>query len=126
MTTEVRKLDKAHYSQWYDNLTLAFGGLHEAEEERALWDELVEFDRAFAAWDGAELIGTASGFAFRMTVPGSAPVPANGVTMVSVADTHRRQGVLTAMMRRQLDEVRALGEPLSVLRSEEHRLNSSH
>ncbi|MYR28416.1 MULTISPECIES: GNAT family N-acetyltransferase [unclassified Streptomyces] len=119
MTTEVRKLDKAHYPQWYDNLTLAFGGLHEAEEERALWDELVEFARAFAAWDGDELIGTASGFAFRMTVPGGASVPANGVTMVSVADTHRRQGVLTAMMRRQLDEVRALGEPLSVLTASE-------
>jgi predicted acetyltransferase len=41
------------------------------------------------------------------------------VTMVSVQPTHRRRGVLTAMMRRQLDDVRAAGEPLAVLTASE-------
>ncbi len=54
-----------------------------------------------------------------MTVPGGARVPAAGVTMVGVAATHRRRGVLTSLMRRQLDEVRALGEPLAVLTASE-------
>ena len=39
--------------------------------------------------------------------------------MVSVASTHRRQGLLTSMMRRQLDDVRAWGEPLAVLTASE-------
>lgn len=39
--------------------------------------------------------------------------------MVSVAATHRRRGILTSMMRRQLDDVRALGEPLAVLTASE-------
>lgn len=42
-------------------------------------------------------------------------MPAAGVTMVGVSPTHRRQGVLSSMMRRQLDDVRAAGEPLAVL-----------
>jgi predicted acetyltransferase len=39
-----------------------------------------------------------------MTVPG-AVLPCAGVTWVTVSPTHRRRGVLTAMMRRQLDEL---------------------
>ncbi|MFE9250358.1 GNAT family N-acetyltransferase [Streptomyces sp. NPDC007088] len=119
MTVEVRRLDKAFHEEWYGNLVLAFGGVEEAWQERALWDALTEYDRALAAWDGDRLIGSAGGFGFRVSVPGGALVPATGVTMVSVATTHRRRGVLTAMMRRQLDDVRALGEPLAVLTASE-------
>jgi predicted acetyltransferase len=38
-----------------------------------------------------------------MTVPGGAAVPTAGITWITVAPTHRRRGVLTAIMRRQLD-----------------------
>ncbi|GEC10333.1 UPF0256 protein [Streptomyces spinoverrucosus] len=64
-------------------------------------------------------MGTAGAFTFRLTVPGGASVPAAGVTMVGVAATHRRRGVLTSMMRRQLDDVRSWGEPLAVLTASE-------
>ena len=39
-----------------------------------------------------------------LTVPG-AVVPCAGITWVTVAPTHRRRGVLTAIMRRQLTEM---------------------
>jgi predicted acetyltransferase len=39
--------------------------------------------------------------------------------MVSVQATHRRRGVLTAMMRRQLDDFRAAGEPFALLTASE-------
>ncbi|SCD44117.1 Acetyltransferase (GNAT) domain-containing protein [Streptomyces sp. di188] len=58
-------------------------------------------------------------FSFRLTVPGGASVPAAGGTMVGVAATHRRRGLLTAMMRRQLDHIRSWGEPLAVLTASE-------
>lgn len=118
-TTELRVLRREDLGLWYDHLIRAFGAVPESAEERELWTSLIEPDRAIGAWDGDELVGTTGAFAFRLTVPGGAPVPAAGVTMVSVAATHRRRGVLTSMMRRQLDDVRAWGWPLAVLTASE-------
>ncbi|MGW1537281.1 GNAT family N-acetyltransferase [Streptomyces aureus] len=115
MTTDVRVLRQADWDEWYENLLRAFGGVAESSEERELWSELTEYDRSLGVRDGKDWVGTAGAFSFRVTVPGGASVPAAGVTMVSVAATHRRRGVLTAMMRRQLDDVRAAGEALAVL-----------
>jgi len=119
MGTDVRVLRQEDWDEWYDNLIRAFGGIPESAEERALWRELTETDRSIGVWDGEECVGTAGAFSFRLTVPGGASVPAAGVTMVSVAATHRRRGLLTSMMRRQLDDVRSWGEPLAVLTASE-------
>ncbi|MEU6352845.1 GNAT family N-acetyltransferase [Streptomyces sp. NPDC047072] len=119
MGTDLRVLEQDDWDQWYDGLVRAFGGVAESAEEQALWRELTERDRSIGAWDGDLCVGTAGAFSFRLTVPGGASVPAAGVTMVSVAGTHRRRGVLTSMMRRQLDDVRAWGEPLAVLTASE-------
>ncbi|MER5875575.1 GNAT family N-acetyltransferase [Streptomyces sp. NPDC001910] len=119
MTTDVRVLRQADWDKWYENLIRAFGGVAESSEERELWNALTEYDRSLGVWDGEECVGTAGAFSFRVTVPGGTSVPAAGVTMVSVAATHRRRGVLTAMMRRQLDDLRAGNEPLAVLTASE-------
>ncbi|MFF5492320.1 GNAT family N-acetyltransferase [Streptomyces aquilus] len=116
---DLRVLRQDEWDEWYDNLIRAFGGVPEAAEERELWNSLTELDRSLGAWDGDECVGTAGAFSFRLTVPGGASVPAAGVTMVSVAATHRRRGVLTSMMRRQLDDVREWGWPLAVLTASE-------
>ncbi|OUC97984.1 GNAT family N-acetyltransferase, partial [Streptomyces swartbergensis] len=114
-----RVLRQDDWDKWYDTLIRGFGGVPESAEERELWNSLTEFDRSLGVWDGDDCVGTAGAFRFRLTVPGGASVPAAGVTMVSVAATHRRRGVLTSMMRRQLDDVRAWGEPLAVLTASE-------
>ena len=119
MGNDLRVLRREDWDEWYDNLVRAFGGVPESAEERALWRELTETDRSLGAWDGGVCVGTAGAFSFRLTVPGGAAVPAAGVTMVSVAATHRRRGMLTSMMRRQLDDVRSWGEPLAVLTASE-------
>ncbi|MFB7589779.1 GNAT family N-acetyltransferase [Streptomyces sp. NPDC056169] len=119
MTTELRVLEPTDWDRWYEVLELAFGGVAEAPEERALWRDLTEFDRSLGVWDGDLCVGTAGAFSFRLTVPGGASVPAGGVTMVSVAGTHRRRGILTSMMRRQLDDLRAAGESVAVLTASE-------
>ncbi|MER8225482.1 GNAT family N-acetyltransferase [Streptomyces sp. NPDC094143] len=116
---DLRVLRRDEWDRFYDALLRGFGGVPESAEERELWNSLTEFDRSLGAWDGDECVGTAGAFSFRLTVPGGASVPAAGVTMVSVAATHRRRGVLTSMMRRQLDDVRAWGEPLAVLTASE-------
>ncbi|MFF8590546.1 GNAT family N-acetyltransferase [Streptomyces sp. NPDC015220] len=118
LSTGTRVLRRDEWDTWFDCLVRAFGGTV-APEERELDRSLTEFDRSLGAWDGDECVGTAGAFGFRMTVPGGALVPAAGVTMVSVAATHRRRGVLTSMMRRQLDDVRSWGEPLALLTASE-------
>jgi predicted acetyltransferase len=65
----------------------------------------LEVDRTIAIRDGSDVVAGASIYSRRMTVPGG-EVPIAGVTQVGVKPTHRRRGMLTAMMRRQLDDVR--------------------
>ncbi|MFE9243629.1 GNAT family N-acetyltransferase [Nocardiopsis sp. NPDC006938] len=60
------------------------------------------------------VIGSVSSFPFQMTLPGGTRSVA-GVTGVGVWPTHRRQGVLSALMRQQLADVHARGESLAVL-----------
>ena len=73
-----------------------------------------EADRSLAAFDGDELVGTAGAFTFDLAVPG-ARLPAAGVTYVGVMPTHRRRGILTSMMNRQLADIHDRGEPIAVL-----------
>ncbi|MCX4433858.1 MULTISPECIES: GNAT family N-acetyltransferase [Streptomyces] len=119
MTTDLRVLRQPEWNTWYDNLLRAFGGVPESSEEREVMNALTEYDRFLGIWDGDQCVGTAGAFSFRVTVPGGTSVPAAGITMVSVAATHRRRGLLTSMMRRQLDDIRSWGEPLAVLTASE-------
>ncbi|MFH8368922.1 GNAT family N-acetyltransferase [Streptomyces sp. NPDC018031] len=119
MTTELRPLRSEEWDEWYAKLDLAFGGVAEAPEEQALWRDLTGIERSLAAWDGEDIVGCAAAFGFRMTVPGGSLVPTAGVTMVGVQATHRRRGVLTAMMERQLADIRAAGEPVAALTASE-------
>lgn len=73
-----------------------------------------EHDRTLLALDGDRVVGTALAHGFEMTAPGG-PRRVSGVTGVGVWPTHRRRGVLSALMRRQLADVRERGENLAVL-----------
>ncbi|GGJ37380.1 GNAT family N-acetyltransferase [Streptomyces brasiliensis] len=116
---ELREPRRDELDEWYDSLLRAFGGMPESAEERDAWLAVLETERAIGAFDGDACVGTAGAYSFRLTVPGGGTVRAAGVTMVSVAATHRRRGVLTSMMRRQLDAVRSWGWPLAVLTASE-------
>lgn len=60
-----------------------------------------ELDRSLGLWDGGRVVATSGLYSRELSVPGGV-VPCAGVTWVSVAPSHRRRGVLTAVMRRQL------------------------
>ncbi|MFF2525582.1 GNAT family N-acetyltransferase [Streptomyces liangshanensis] len=119
MTTDLRVLTPDDWDRWYKAFEHAFGGVTETAQERVLWRDLTEFGRSLGVWDEDECVATAGAFRFGLTVPGGARVDAAGITMVSVAPTYRRRGLLSAMMRRQLDDVRAWGEPLAILTASE-------
>ncbi|HEV3291233.1 MAG TPA: GNAT family N-acetyltransferase [Streptosporangiaceae bacterium] len=80
------------------------------EQERVVF----EFDRSLAAFDGDAIVGTTAAYSFQLTVPGGV-VSAGGVTFVSVLPSHRRRGILSAMMRHQLADIAARGEPVAAL-----------
>jgi predicted acetyltransferase len=75
---------------------------------------MAEPDRCFAAFDGPEIVGTSGAYTMPMTVPG-AQTEVGFVTAVGVRPTHRRRGINTELMRRQLDDARRRGEVASVL-----------
>lgn len=83
---------------------------------------LTEWDRAFGAFDGEELVGTTSAYSLDLTVPGARTVPMGGTTMVAVKPTHRRRGVLRALMAAHLDQVRERQEPLAGLWASEAQI----
>jgi predicted acetyltransferase len=75
---------------------------------------LFEPERSLAVFDGSEIVATNAIFTRELTLPGGLLTVA-GVTAVGVRPTHRRQGLLTRLMRRQLEDVRAAGEPVAAL-----------
>ena len=84
------------------------------EHERIVF----EFDRSLAAFDGDAIVGTTAVYSFRLTVPGGT-TSAAGVSYVSVRPSHRRRGILSALMRRQLADIAARGEAVAALFSSE-------
>ncbi len=88
------------------------------ESERAFFGE----GRDIGAYDGEVLIGIATAYPMHLTVPGGA-VPTAGVSWVGVLPTHRRRGVLSALMGSQLDALHESGrEPLAVLWASEPQI----
>lgn len=84
------------------------------DEEFDRHSKVMAADRFLAAYDGATPVGTTGAYPFRLTIPGG-ELAAGGVTWVGVMPSHRRQGVLTQMMRKQLDDLHEWGEPLAIL-----------
>lgn len=72
------------------------------------------FERGRVAEDAGAIVGTLGVFALDMTVPGGS-MPCAGTTWVTVSATHRRQGVLRALMASHLDEAMENGDPIAAL-----------
>ncbi|GAA0530476.1 amikacin resistance N-acetyltransferase Eis2 [Paractinoplanes ferrugineus] len=85
------------------------------DEARALDRRLWEPERSLVADDDGAVVGHTTVLTRDLTVPG-AIIPAAHVTGVGVLPTHRRRGLLTAMMHRQLADIAEAGrEPVAVL-----------
>jgi predicted acetyltransferase len=111
----IRPVTPGEFDDFYRVAMHAFHGSPLSEGDRELSLASLEFDRSLAAFDGQEVVGTAAVYTYQLSVPGHRTLPAAGVTWVSVLPSHRRRGVLSSLMRQQLDDVRDRGEPLAVL-----------
>ncbi len=113
MAVEIRPITAAEWPQFQGAFTRTFGG-DPAPDQPIRLIEILPVARTLAAFDGDEIVGTFASFPLDLTVPGGV-VAAAGTTIVSVAATHRRRGMLSQMMRRHLDNVRAEGRPVAAL-----------
>ncbi|OZM73507.1 GNAT family N-acetyltransferase [Amycolatopsis antarctica] len=79
----------------------------------------LELDRTLVAFDEGAPIAGAAILTRSMTVPGTV-LPVAGVTLVAVAPTHRRRGLLRSMMREQLTGLHeSAAEPVAALNASE-------
>ncbi|MHA3023701.1 GNAT family N-acetyltransferase [Mycobacterium sp. BMJ-28] len=79
------------------------------QDETDLYRGFTEYDRMFGFHDGTRWAATAGAYGKKVSLPGGALVPVAAVTGVTVSPSHRRRGLLTAMMRHQLDDIRSRG-----------------
>ena len=83
-------------------------------DDRDLERGVIDLPRFLVAHDEGAVVASAGAFAFDLTLPG-AVAPVAGVTWVGVRATHRRRGLLTALMTRLLHERYESGEAIAVL-----------
>jgi len=69
---------------------------------------IVERERTLAVREDGRIVATTAIHSRHLTVPGG-EVPVAAVTLVGVLPTHRRRGLMTALMRRQLADVHDAG-----------------
>ncbi|MGZ6643731.1 MAG: GNAT family N-acetyltransferase [Solirubrobacteraceae bacterium] len=114
---ELRGITGEEADAFLDAAMVAF---HHAatEREREQFHRLAEPERSLVYDDGGAIVATASIYTRDMSVCGGT-IPCAAVTVVTVLPTHRRRGLLTGLMRRQLDDLRDGGEAVAVLKASE-------
>lgn len=118
MTIEIRPIAMDEFVAYSRAADAAFAG-RSTEEEIERWRATFELDRSLAVFEDARIVATAGAMSTELTLPGAVRLPVAGVITVTVLPTHRRRGLLTQMMRRQLEDVRAHGEAIAILTASE-------
>ncbi len=110
----IRPIAESELPQYVHVGERAFNANWPSEQFVAMVRLEFEPERSLAAFDGDQIVGTTHVMSFELTVPGGM-VPAAGVTGVSVLPSHRRRGVLSALMRTQLADIASGPEPVAAL-----------
>ncbi len=98
-----------------------YGTWEPTDEERKRFQRYLPLDRMHAAFEGRNVVGGAGAFEYEVSVPGGS-VACAGVTVVGVYPPHIRRGVLTAMMRAQLDDAHERGDEIAMLWASDERI----
>jgi predicted acetyltransferase len=91
----------------------------ESDEDLRRFVPVVEPARSIVAREGEQIVGTFAVRTSTLSVPGGRPVSCAAVTAVGVAQTHRRRGLLRAMMVEGLADARAQGDAVAALYASE-------
>jgi predicted acetyltransferase len=117
----MRQLSQADLDQAIELTEIVFNTEPLSPAERAIDEESLELDqgRGIGVFEGAELVGLGTITGLEVTVPGGV-LPMAGVTVIGVKPTHRRRGIMSQMIRQQLQTLHESGEePLAGLTASE-------
>ena len=109
---EMRTVTPDEFVQWVRVESRAYGNRLDVDPE--VLRPHFDLDRSIAVFDGGKIVGGAHSHRLEMSIPGASSVIA-GVANIAVQPTHRRQGVMTRIMRHQLKDIHQRGEPLAAL-----------
>ncbi|MBD0692704.1 GNAT family N-acetyltransferase [Streptomyces sp. CBMA123] len=118
---QVRAVSVDEVEEWNRALNFGFLRPHAGvapELRRRQWEP----GRMVAGFDGDRQIATYRSFDVELTVPGGAVVQADAITNVTVSATHRRRGLLSTMMRRDLASAAERGCAVAVLIAAEYNI----
>lgn len=116
MAVEIRCITDGELPAFRDAVMLTFGDDGERDPDGAArLRALIAPGRAWAAFDRGMMVATAGTFDHEIGVPGGGSLAIAGLTMVTVRATHRRRGILRALMTLHLEEARARGVAVSGL-----------
>ncbi|WP_232534920.1 GNAT family N-acetyltransferase [Nocardia terpenica] len=114
----LRPVTDEEFDSWARMIADTYG-MDRSDEELAYQRAATDLARTVAAFDGTVPVAGASVYPRALTVPGAA-MPVAGIASVGVAPTHRRRGILTSIMRKQLTELHEQElEPIAALRPSE-------
>jgi predicted acetyltransferase len=120
VTIEVRRIRDDELREFVETLSAGFLERPDvdkvADEIRPLWD----LDRTWAAFEDGRMCGTYRSWATELTVPGGQRLPAAAVSAVTVLPTHRRRGILRAMVEAEHAATRERAEAFGLLYAAEY------
>jgi predicted acetyltransferase len=119
VSVQVRTLDEGDVAGWVECMRTAFLAKAvpgEVEYRR----QAMDLDRSWGAFDGGRVVGTLRSFPTELTVPGPVRIAASALTNVTVLPTHRRRGILTQMVARDLRASADRGETVGILIASEY------
>lgn len=99
----------------------SYFGFPPTDEAVSNFTQLMTPARALIVRDDDVVAAGCGSFAFDLTTPGG-HVRTAGLSVVGVMPTHRRRGILSALMRRFIEDCRARDEPVAYLWASEERI----
>ncbi|MBC8279564.1 MAG: GNAT family N-acetyltransferase [Chloroflexi bacterium] len=113
---DMRPVTSEEFATWLSAESRAHGNrlADDSEELRPHFD----LERTVAVFEEGQIVGGSHSRRVEMTLPGASTI-ISGVCNVSVQPTHTRRGVMTQMMKYQLDDFHDRGEPVAALFSSE-------
>lgn len=118
---DVRPITEAEIPDWIRALNTGFlRSPAVSDEEVADHASYLVPSRTLGAFDAGRCVATYRSFAQELTAVGGATVPADAISNVTVTATHRRRGLLTRMLTRDLAAAKDRGDVAATLIAAEY------
>ena len=109
---EMRPITADEFGEWCRVESRAYGNRLNVDPE--VLRPRFDLARSIAVFDKDDIVGGAHSHRVEMSVPGGS-VSMAGVANIAVQPTHRRQGIMTRLLRHQINDIHQRGEPLAAL-----------